>query len=366
MPITTIGPQGLDNPLSLTSPIILGTAAVTNQTVSGAHNVTGNVNANRSIRQDRLYTRGITLVSPATGNAGPGRWYVRLHPISSPAISSVRITIQGSWNWTNTMGWLVAEYSYYTPGDGSISTNDFRVTSTTGTTWNNVRLGNLVSEGGFLSIPVWCGNTNGLWGRVEYDTDLIDANLVTTPWVSDPMPAQNFQSIQGNLVVTGALSKGSGSFRINHPLPALNKTHDLVHSFVESPQADLIYRGVVQLNNGSATVNIDQAAGMTEGTFILLCRDVQCFTSNESDWDAVKGTVVGNTLTVTCENSKSTARISWMVVAERNDQHMYDTDWTDDQGHVIVEPLKNPMESRRVEEASGPPPFAEQSTEEGQ
>jgi hypothetical protein len=146
----------------------------------------------------------------------------------------------------------------------------------------------------------------------------------------------------GNLTITGALAKGSGSFQIDHPLPSLNETHHLVHSFVEAPQADLYYRGKVTLVNGRATVNIDQVAGMTEGTFVLLNREVQCFTSNESDWDAVRGSVAGNILTIECQNPASTATISWMVVGERQDKHMYDTDWTDENGKVIVEPVKPP------------------------
>ena len=79
---------------------------------------------------------------------------------------------------------------------------------------------------------------------------------------------------------------------------------------------------------------------MTEGTFVLLCGEVQCFTTNEADWDAVKGSVSGNTLTVNCENSSSTATVSWLVIGERKDQHMIDTEWTDSQGKVIVEPEK--------------------------
>jgi hypothetical protein len=139
----------------------------------------------------------------------------------------------------------------------------------------------------------------------------------------------------------GALSKASGSFKINHPLEAKTDTHHLVHSFVEGPQADNIYRGKVDLVAGSATVNIDTVAGMTEGTFVALNREVQCFTTNESNWDAVKGSVSGNILTIESENSESTATISWLVIGERKDQHMYDTDWTDENGKVIVEPLKD-------------------------
>ena len=141
-------------------------------------------------------------------------------------------------------------------------------------------------------------------------------------------------------VISGSLSKGSGSFRIPHPLPALNDTKDLVHSFVEGPQADNLYRGKVVLSSGSATVDIDSAAGMTDGTFVLLNRDVQCFTTNETGWTAIKGSVTGNQLSIIAQDSSCTDTISWMVIGERQDQHMYDTQWTDSDGRVIVEPDK--------------------------
>lgn len=149
----------------------------------------------------------------------------------------------------------------------------------------------------------------------------------------------------GNTNVTGALSKASGSFRISHPLPSLEATHQLVHSFIEGPQADLIYRGKVNLVDGKATINIDTAATMTEGTFVILCRDVQCFTSNETDWNHVRGSVNGNILTVDCQDPTSTALISWMVIGERQDKHMMETEWTDNNGKVIVEPLKPPVKT---------------------
>ena len=156
----------------------------------------------------------------------------------------------------------------------------------------------------------------------------------------DSGSSNEFRVTTSGVTIAGALSKGSGSFKIEHPHPDKKDTHNLVHSFIEGPQADLIYRGKVDLVDGNATVNVDTVSGMTDGTFVLLNTDVQCFTSNETGWTAVKGSVSGNTLTITAEDNSCTDTISWMVVGERHDQHMKDTNWTDDDGKVIVEPLK--------------------------
>jgi hypothetical protein len=138
----------------------------------------------------------------------------------------------------------------------------------------------------------------------------------------------------------GSLTKGSGSFKIDHPLESKKDTHHLVHSFVESPQANNIYRGSVALSDGQATVNLDEVSTMTEGTFVALNTSIHVYTSNESDWDAVKGSVSGNILTIECQNAESNAMVNWLVIGERQDQHMIDTEWTDEYGKVIVEPLK--------------------------
>jgi hypothetical protein len=114
----------------------------------------------------------------------------------------------------------------------------------------------------------------------------------------------------------------------------------LYHSFIEGPKADLIYRGKVNLVNGTASVNIDEVSTMTEGTFELLTRDAQCFVNNLSGWDLVKGNITGNILTITSQNIESTDEISWMVVAERNDEWFRESEMTDDNGNTIVEKLK--------------------------
>jgi hypothetical protein len=59
----------------------------------------------------------------------------------------------------------------------------------------------------------------------------------------------------GDVQVTGNLSKGGGSFKIDHPLDPENKY--LYHSFVESPDMKNIYDGtVITDGNGDATIQL--------------------------------------------------------------------------------------------------------------
>jgi hypothetical protein len=51
---------------------------------------------------------------------------------------------------------------------------------------------------------------------------------------------------QGNVTVTGTLTKGAGAFKIDHPLDPRNRY--LYHSFVESPDMKNIYDGVAMLD----------------------------------------------------------------------------------------------------------------------
>lgn len=185
------------------------------------------------------------------------------------------------------------------------------------------------------------GNTNNSGGT----NNIIDIGFgnagagVTTTSVLKLYQDQSADFL-GTLDVAGAVSKGSGSFKISHPLPELTDTHQLVHSFTESPQADLLYSGTTELANGKAEINLDEYHGMTEGTFVALNRNIRVFTTNESDWEPIKGYVVGNILHISCQDAANSDSVSWLVIGERHDQHMYDTGWTDDEGRVIVEPLK--------------------------
>jgi hypothetical protein len=61
----------------------------------------------------------------------------------------------------------------------------------------------------------------------------------------------------GNVAISGSLSKGAGSFKIDHPLDPQNQY--LYHSFVESPDMMNIYNGNATLDeNGEAWVQLPE------------------------------------------------------------------------------------------------------------
>tara|TARA_Y100000593_G_scaffold43052_1_gene82469 strand:- start:1425 stop:5828 length:4404 start_codon:yes stop_codon:yes gene_type:complete len=159
---------------------------------------------------------------------------------------------------------------------------------------------------------------------------------------SSPASGQKL-TVSGDATVLGTMtcttiSKITGSFKIDHPLKP--KTHSLVHSFVESPQADNTYSGKLRLIKGEAELNLDEYFGMTEGTIVALNRDFRVFTTNESNWDNVKGSVKNNILYIESNNPESMAEVSWLVIGERQDKEIHESDLTNDEGKIILEPSK--------------------------
>jgi hypothetical protein len=143
--------------------------------------------------------------------------------------------------------------------------------------------------------------------------------------------------VAGALGITGALTKGSGTFLIDHPLDPTNK--DLYHGFVEAPRYDLIYRGEVTLENGSAEVDIDIASNMTPGTFDALTQN-QKVTSlqNQTGFDRVKPLTIANgKFTIISESNTSNDNIVWVVMAERKDVFIKTVNNTDSNGRLIPE-----------------------------
>ena len=161
--------------------------------------------------------------------------------------------------------------------------------------------------------------------------------------------ASLFNRIYGNenLYITGSITKGSGTFDIQHPLYPENIEKRLVHSFIEGPRCDLIYRGLITLSNGTATVNIDSECvsspecAMEQGTFVELCTNPQYFLQNTNTFDRVLGSINNNILSINCENINSSAIISWMIIAERKDDHIKKWERTNKDGYLVTEYLNS-------------------------
>ena len=116
---------------------------------------------------------------------------------------------------------------------------------------------------------------------------------------------------RGNVQVTGTLSKGAGSFKIDHPLEPAGKY--LYHSFVESPDMMNIYNGnVVADANGEATVTLPDY-------FETLNRDFryQLTVIGQFAQAIVSEEIHNNRFTI--KTDKPNVRVSWQVTGIRHD-----------------------------------------------
>ena len=143
----------------------------------------------------------------------------------------------------------------------------------------------------------------------------------------------------GAVIAPMLYATGVKSFKIPHPI---KKDTTLIHSCIEGPRCDLIYRGHVKLTGGTANVNIDSDSStypMTQGTFSALSTNARYFLQNNDSFDRVRGNLNGNLLTILSENTASTNEITWMVISERKDKSIISSDRTDTNGCLIPEHL---------------------------
>jgi len=126
----------------------------------------------------------------------------------------------------------------------------------------------------------------------------------------------------------------SKNFLIPHPvLPNMS----LRHSNIETPELKNVYNGSSQLLNGQVSVNLDEYFNMTEGTFVLINKEAYVITTNESDYDPVKGSISGNILQIECQDSHCNGTVTWIVFALRDDIAIKQTNLLYKQGKYISE-----------------------------
>ncbi|MBS0196219.1 MAG: hypothetical protein JSR77_05620 [Planctomycetes bacterium] len=168
----------------------------------------------------------------------------------------------------------------------------------------------LAHTDGTISISTYVGgSTNGGWIGTF-------TNHPFSLFVNNGSPSLTVNT-NGSVSVIGSLSKGGGSFKIDHPLDPENKY--LYHSFVESPDMMNIY-------NGNVTTDADGYATITmPDYFEALNRDFryQLTVIDESDemevflWAKVVREVKDNQFTL--RSSRGNLKVSWQVTGIRKD-----------------------------------------------
>ena len=115
---------------------------------------------------------------------------------------------------------------------------------------------------GLVGYATGTAGTNfGVWAQTDSPVGRGVFGLATAAtggtgvWGESNSPSGWAGYFVGRVNVTGTLSKGGGSFKIDHPLDPENKY--LYHSFVESPDMMNIYNGNVATDDeGYATVEL--------------------------------------------------------------------------------------------------------------
>jgi hypothetical protein len=118
----------------------------------------------------------------------------------------------------------------------------------------------------------------------------------------------------GNGFFAGNLSKGSGSFKIDHPLDPANKY--LSHSFVESPDMMNIYNGIVMLDSkGEATVEMPEYFQALNSDFRYQLTAMGAPGPNLY----IAEEISGNRFKIA--GGKTGAKVSWQVTGIRSDAY---------------------------------------------
>lgn len=158
------------------------------------------------------------------------------------------------------------------------------------------------------------GNTYGVYGNAQTVGGATVPSVRYGVYGFASGAATNYAGyFSGNVQITGSIAKGSGTFKIDHPLDPENKY--LYHSFVESPDMMNIYNGNVTTDaNGYATVKLP-------GYFDALNKDFRYqLTVIGTFAQAIVAEEVHNGSFVVRTNEPN-VKVSWQVTGIRQDKY---------------------------------------------
>jgi hypothetical protein len=213
--------------------------------------------------------------------------------------------------------------------DGTGNDNNGVFGFSNGSGANNIGLygsseGNGTWNEGVAGISAGSGENNiGVFARAEAQgSDPMEANVAV--WgvlIPNPNATENLAGkftggnvlINGDLEVTGNISKGGGTFKIDHPLDPENKY--LVHSFIESPDMMNVYNGNIQTDaNGFAIVELPEYFEAANKDFRYQLTVIGTFAQA-----IVAEEIAKNSFKI--QTNEPNVKVSWQVTGIRNDPY---------------------------------------------
>jgi len=157
----------------------------------------------------------------------------------------------------------------------------------------------------------------------------------------------------GNVQISGNISKGAGSFKIDHPLDPENKY--LYHSFIESPDMMNIYNGNITTDDNS------EAVVELPSYFEALNRDFRYQLSVIGTFaQAIVAEEISNNR-FTIKTSVPHVKVSWQVTGIRQDAYankhripVEELKNENERGHFLYPELFNQPEEKSIEWARHP------------
>ena len=271
----------------------------------------------------------LLIVSPTTGTNITGS-------LSASGLTTLSgTTVSGAGGLTVSGGPTLCDGSFTSTGVLTVnSPSGISIPSGGLTASGAVSAGSLSGDGGLITFingsNISTGTLND--GRLSANIPKLNTpNIFTGPLISGPAspgqdaiigiangqtqgaPANLAGKFYGNVNITGNLTKGSGTFKIDHPLDPKNKY--LYHSFVESPDMMNIYTGSIVLDSdGKATVELPEWFESLNKDFHyqLTCIGgfAQVFVSKEIEENKFE-----------ISGGKNNMKVSWQVTGTRNDAY---------------------------------------------
>jgi hypothetical protein len=297
---TTNFAAGVSGNEGATTGQVYGVVGVSNSTTNGAAAVNGYEPATTGA------VFGVTGSTPSTSGIGVGGAATATSGntigVSGSSASPNGAGVSGS-NSSTTCCFAAGVFGQTVGGTGVLGS----ATATSGVNFGVQ--GVTASPGG---AGVHGGNTStGVVVDLAGTTFLVNAYVGKTGLFNVDNSGNGY--FAGNLNVTGKLTKGSGSFKIDHPLDPANKY--LSHSFVESPDMMNVYNGNVTTDrHGLAIVNLPDYFEALNQDFRYQLTVIGQFAQA-----IVKREIENNRFTI--KTNRPLVKVSWQVTGIRHDAY---------------------------------------------